>query len=547
MRTASANAPICKLQIDRAPRILHRSLQETIAMRRQISFGISVLALSALFLFVSAADLIAQSGSLGIFEGQSDVGSVTPPGTLTYSPTSHIYSVTAAGANLWSTTDGFHFVWKKVSGDVALTAEMNFPDTSGNPSPHRKAVLMFRQSLDADGVYADAAQHGSGMTALQYRRAPGTTTQDIELNIESPHRLRLEKRGDTITMFLSMGNEPLHQVGASIKLRLDGTFYAGIGVCSHNKDVTEKATFANVELTPLTPPATLATLALYSTLQTISIEDNFRRAMVIATDRAHLEAPNWSRDGKALIFNRDGQLFAIPAEGGKATLLNTGAATRCTGSHGLSPDGKWLAISCSMPDKPETRVYIVPSSGGETRLLTENPASYFHSWSPDGKTIAFTRPSHGSGNIYAIPVDGGAETALTTGSGISDDPDYSPDGKYIYFNSDRTGTMQIWRMLADGSHPEQVTFDEFQNWTPHPSPDGKSILVLSYDNDVTGHPANKDIALRILNIADGKLRVLVKIVGGSGTDNVPNWAPDGSHFAFVSYQMLPAEDTGSSE
>ena len=94
-------------------------------MRRQISFGISVLALSALFLFVSAADLIAQSGSLGIFEGQSDVGSVTPPGTLTYSPTSHIYSVTAAGANLWSTTDGFHFVWKKVSGDVALTAEMN--------------------------------------------------------------------------------------------------------------------------------------------------------------------------------------------------------------------------------------------------------------------------------------------------------------------------------------------------------------------------------------------------------------------------------------
>jgi Tol biopolymer transport system component len=544
---AAVNAPICKLQTDINPQNLYRTLQETIAMCRQISSGISVLALSALFLFVHPAKMIAQSGSLGIFEGQSDVGSVTPPGTLTYNAPGHIYTITAAGANLWSTTDGFHFVWKKVSGDVALTAEMNFPDTSGNSNPHRKAVLMFRQTLDADGVYADAAQHGSGMTALQYRRAPGATTQDIELNIDSPHRVRLEKRGDTITMFLSMGSEPLHQVGASIKLHFDGRFYAGIGVCSHNNDVTEKAAFANVELTPVTSPAVPTNLALYSTLQTIGTEDNFRRAIVITTDRAHFEAPNWSRDGKSLVFDREGQIFTIPAEGGKATLLNTGAATRCTGSHGLSPDGKWLAISCSMTDKPETRVYIVPATGGEPRLLTENPASYFHSWSPDGKTIAFTRPSHGSGNIYAISIDGGAETALTTGVGISDDPDYSPDGKYIYFNSNRTGTMQIWRMLADGSHPEQVTFDQFQNWTPHPSPDGKSILILSYDKGVTGHPANKDIALRILNIADGKLRVLVNIVGGSGTDNVPNWAPDGTHFAFVSYQMLPAEETGSSQ
>jgi TolB protein len=530
------------------PFLQHKTLEER-AMPGRIFPRVSLPSMIVLILYLASRALIAQSatGSLGIFEGQSDVGSVTPPGTLIYDSASRVYTITAAGANLWSTTDGFHFAWKKVSSDVALTADMNFPETAGNPSPHRKAVLMFRQTLDADGLYVDAAQHGSGMTALQYRRARGATTQDIELNIDSPHRLRLEKRGDTVTMFLSMGSEPLHQVGASIKLHLDGPFYAGIGVCSHNKDVTEKAAFANVELTALRPPNAPANLALYSTLQTIGIEDNFRRAMRITTDRARMEAPNWSRDGKSLIFDRDGKLWTISADGGTAIPINTGDATRCTGSHGLSPDGKWLAISCGMSDKPETRVYIVPSSGGEPRVVTTNPASYFHSWSPDGKTIAFTRPSHGSGNIYAISVEGGEETALTTGSGISDDPDYSPDGKYIYFNSDRTGSMQIWRMRADGSQPEQVTFDEFQNWTPHPSPDGKSILVLSYDKDVTGHPANKDIVLRILNVSDGKLRVLVNIVGGSGTDNVPNWAPDGTHFAFVSYQMLPANDTGSSE
>ncbi|MGC1421028.1 MAG: hypothetical protein WA815_01695 [Terracidiphilus sp.] len=485
------------------------------------------------------------SGALGVFEGQADIGAVSPPGVGRYDAGSGVYTVAAAGANLWSTVDAFHFVWKKVSGDVSLTANMAFPSTAGDPSPHRKTVLMFRQTLEADGVYVDAAQHGSGMTALQYRRERGATTQDIELNIESPQRIRLEKRGDTITMFLSNHGELLHQVGASIRLHLKEPFYAGIGVCSHNKDVVETATFSNLKLE--TPAPETSQSVLVSTLQTIGIEDNFRRATVVATGPGRMEAPNWSQDGKALIFNRDGHIWTIPAEGGVATLLNTGAATNCTGSHGLSPDGKWLAISCAMPGKPETRVYVVPSAGGEPRLLTENPSSYFHSWSPDGKTIAFTRPNQGGGgNILSIPVEGGTETPLTTGTGISDDPDYSADGKWIYFNSDRAGgLMQIWRMKPDGTGAEQVTTDDYNNWTPHPSPDGKSIVVVSYDKDVKGHAANKDIALRILNLSDGKIRVLVNLVGGAGSDNVPNWAPDGTHLAFVSFQMLPQEQAGS--
>jgi Tol biopolymer transport system component len=512
-------------------------------------FSLSFVGLPLLAMFCSQpTPLAAQSASsLGIFDGQSDVGSVTPPGTLVYDPASHVYTITAAGANLWSTVDAFHFVWKKMSGDVSLTADINFPITSGNPSPHRKAVLMIRPTLDADAAYADATQHGSGMTALQFRRAPAATTQDIELNIDSPRRLRLEKRGDTFTMFLSIGGEPLHQVGASIKLRLDGPFYVGIGVCSHNKDVVEKATFANVELKQLTPAATPVKMALYSTLQTIGMGDDSPRAIVVYTVRAHAEAPNWSRDGKSLIFDQDGKIWTVSAEGGAPKALDTGTATHCTGSHGLSPDGKWLAISCAMPEKAETRVYILPSSGGTPRQITEHPASYFHSWSPDGKTILFTRPSQGSLNIYAIPVEGGDEKAITTGSGVSDDPDYSADGQYIYFNSDRGGSMQIWRMRPDGSAPEQITNDDMNNWTPHPSPDGKSVLILSYDRGVIGHPPNKDVALRILTPDDKSVRSLVNIVGGSGTDNVPAWAPDGKHFAFVSYQMLPEEDNGATQ
>ena len=244
-------------------------------------------------------------------------------------------------------------------------------------------------------------------------------------------------------------------------------------------------------------------------------------AYVIQTGKGQMEAPNWSRDGKTLIFNREGKLWSVPAAEGDgslaaATPIDIGNASDCTGSHGLSPDGNWLAITCTTPDHPGRRVYIVPATGGAPRMVTANPDSYFHSWSPDGKTILFTRPSHDALNIFAISPDGGPETALTTGTGVSDDPDFSADGKWIYFNSDRAGGMQIWRMRPDGSRPEQVTFDEKRNWTAHPSPDGKSILILSYDKDVTGHPADQDVTLRILNVADGKIRDLVEIVGGTG-------------------------------
>lgn len=101
--------------------------------------------------------------------------------------------------------------------------------------------------------------------------------------------------------------------------------------------------------------------------------------------------------------------------------------------------------------------------------------------------------------------------------------------------------MQIWRMRADGSHPEQVTSDEANNWSPHPSPDGKWVAFLSYDKNTTGHPANKDVSLRIMSVADRKVRTLVDLFGGSGSFNVPDWSPDSSHLAFVSYQMVYEE------
>src|ERR1035438_4888363 len=104
-------------------------------------------------------------GALGIFDGQTDVGSVTPPGMAVFDQGAGAYTITSAGANLWSTTDGFHLLWKKVSGDVVLTAEVKLADANSTASPHRKALLIFRETLDANAMYADAAVHGNGETA----------------------------------------------------------------------------------------------------------------------------------------------------------------------------------------------------------------------------------------------------------------------------------------------------------------------------------------------------------------------------------------------
>ncbi len=488
-----------------------------------------------------------QVGPLGVFEGQTDIGKVNPPGTASFDAANGSYTVASAGWDLWADHDAFHMVWKKMSGDFSLTADVQLAPASAGSHPNRKAFLMLRQTLDPDSMYADAAVHNSGETALQYRAAKGDSTQDIYFDKGAPQTMRLEKRGDTITLFVSMKGEPLHQAGASIKLHFAEPFYVGLGVCSHRDGAPERATFSHLDLKPLTAPQNPAPLALTSTLKTIDARESYRRALIVLTGWEHIEAPNWSRDGKTLIFTRDGGLWTIPVAGGEASAIDTGNAMGCTGSHGLSPDGKWLAMTCGMKDIAGKRVYVIPATGGTPRTVTTNANSWFHSWSPDGKTILFSRPDHGSLNIFAIPAEGGDEKVLTTGTGISDDPDYSPDGQYIYFNSDRAGGMEIFRMRPDGSNVEQMTFDEKRNWTAHPSPDGKSVLILSYASDVTTHAANRDVTLRILDAGTKKVRDLVEIVGGSGTDNVPNWAPDGTHFAFVGYQMLPAEDDGATK
>jgi TolB protein len=485
------------------------------------------------------------NAAVGIFESHGDVGTVLHPGSVEYDASQKSYTITGSGENMWFASDAFQFAWKRVSGDVILTADIGFLGTGGNE--HRKAVLMLRQSLDGDSIYVDIARHGIGMTALQFRTEKGDITHEIQSNISAPKRLRLVKRGDYVYMSLAGDDDVLHVAGGWLRIPLQGSFYVGIGVCSHNKDVSEKAIFSNVDLD--TTSVSTGPPTLYSTLEKVAISSTDRQVVYIAQGR--FEAPNWARDGQSFLFNRDGRIERLPLTGGKPEVIDTGFATRCNNDHGISPDGTQLAISDNSQEKHDSLVYLVPIGGGMPRRITQNSPSYWHGWSPDGKTLAFVGQRNGDFDIYTLPADGGSasegassrieETRLTTAKGLDDGPEYSPDGKYIYFNSERTGHMQIWRMRQDGSEQEQVFSDDSNNWFPHISPDGKWMVFLTYDKSVTGHPENKDVLLRVMSLSDKKIGILATLFGGQGTINVPSWSPDSKQVAFVSYQLVPEE------
>ncbi len=477
--------------------------------------------------------VFAQAGSsIGQFDGHSDVGTVLHAGSVDYDAAKRTYTISGSGENMWLNADAFQFVWKKMSGDAILTADIAFLTKTGNE--HKKAVLMLRQSLDADSVYADVALHASGLTSLQYRDENGATTQQIQSNVSAPQRLRIARRGDYV--YMSLGEKDLRLAGGWLRIPLRGAFYVGLGVCSHDKNVVETALFSNVEIKQ--PAAATGQPVLYSTLETIATDPADRRVSYIAKGR--FEAPNWTRDGKAFLFNRDGRLERLPVDGDAPTTIDTGFATRLNNDHGISPDATQLAVSDNSQEDQESLVFIVPFAGGTPRRITQKSPSYWHGWSPDGKTLAFVGQRNGEFDIYSIPVEGGEEKRLTTAKGLDDGPEYSPDGKYIYFNSERTGHMQIWRMNADGSDQEQVFSDNLNNWFPHISPDGKWMVFLTFDASVSGHPENKDVTLRLMSLADQKITVLAKLFGGQGTINVPSWSPDSSRLAFVSYMLIPA-------
>jgi Tol biopolymer transport system component len=502
------------------------------------------------FLFVACFSLGLQSQALsdaamqavginiGDFMSHGDVGIVKTPGNVGYDDETQIYQVSGSGTNMWSGEDQFQFVWRKMSGNFILSADTEF--LGQGVDPHRKMGWMIRASLDTDSPYVDVARHGDGLTTMQFRRSKGADTEQVLSTIDAPEVVQLERKEGKYIMSVARKGATLSTAEIA-DVVLPDEVYVGLFICAHNADVVETGRFSNVRIT-IPAPDDFQPYRDYfgSRLEILDIDTGQRR--VVHTEMDSLQAPNWTRDGLALIYNRNGRLYRFDLRSREITEINSAFATSNNNDHVISFNGEQLGISHHSADhNGESMIYTMPVAGGVPKLVTQKGPSYFHGWSPDGEWLVYTGGREGKWDIYKIRSDGSAEEVrLTEHDALDDGSEFSPDGNYIYFNSSRTGKMQIWRMKTDGSDQEQVTDDDYNNWFPHVSPDGKQMVYLAYMPEVRAddHPWYKHVYLMIKPIDGGDAKVIANLYGGQGTINVPSWSPDSKRIAFVSNSVL---------
>ena len=514
-------------------------------MKRNRLFAGGVLLAAAL----SAMPASAQTAppKPGIFDASQDIGDTAIKGGVTVEGGS--YRMTASGANIWGTTDAFHYAWTRRGGDLHIAADLEW--VGKGVDPHRKAGLMMRQNLTPGSPYADVMVHGDGMVSLQYRIVQDGPTYQIISATWHPKRIQLEREGDFVYFSLAGQDGMLKHAGGSFRIAFQQPYYVGLALSAHNNSVSETGVFSNVEIKVPNlayVPDTGYPAKVESTLEVIDV-GGIQSRRVVRQFEGKIEAPNWSHDGKSLIYNSNGRIWRVDVEGKtEPVAINTGPNIRNNNDHGISPNGQDLVISDQSQPDNLSRIYLLPLSGADKpREIVSDPEarSYWHGWTPDGKMLAYVRVglNDDSYDIWTADIATGARKPLIMGPGADDGPEYSPDGKYVYFNSSRSGAMQIWRANADGSNPVQLTHDpNMRDWFPHISPDGKWILFVSFGLDiaVNDHPPNRsDVALRIMP-ADGSAPpvVLTRLFGGQGTINVPSWSPDSKSVAFVSYRLV---------
>jgi hypothetical protein len=301
------------------------------------------------------------------------VGTISRPGWCTYDPEQQTYTVEGSGANIWDNHDDFHFVWKRMTGNFIVNAQAEF--VGSGVEPHRKLGWMIRPSLDGDAANINTGIHGDGLTTLQFRRTAGGPTEEVRFSITDVDVIQLERTGTTYRMSVARFGDPFvtEQI---VDIELGDEVYVGLYVCSHNDAVSEQATFQNVRIViPAKDDVVPYQDYLGSHLEILDVDTGHRRSIYSAAEP--FEAPNWTPDGTALIYNSGGRLYRFDLVQQTPAVIDTGFATKNNNDHVLSFDGSMIGISHhSADDHGHSIVYTLPTGGGTPTRVTSQGPSY---------------------------------------------------------------------------------------------------------------------------------------------------------------------------
>lgn len=235
----------------------------------------------------------------------------------------------------------------------------------------------------------------------------------------------------------------------------------------------------------------------YKEVITMSLEGN--DVNTITRDRSVAISPNWSPNGKKLIYSiytrRVGSaqqnltMFMHDLTTGKRQILSNRNGLNSGGS--FSPDGQYIYLTISKGGSPD--IYKITLSGEQVSQLTKGPAGAMNveaAVSPDGSKIAFSSDRGGNPMVYVMNSDGSNIKRLTFQGKYNSTPTWSPDGKKIAFAGQVENYFDIFVMDSDGSNITRVTSAtkangrRASNEDPSFSPDGRFVV---YTSNRTGH------------------------------------------------------------
>ena len=380
----------------------------------------------------------AHADPVGMFTDVKDVGDVSRKTEASFEPATGTYTIGASGENIWAARDAFGFAWKPMSGDAAFAARIELQGKSAQE--HRKAGLMFRQSLEPDSPYVDVVVHGNGLTSLQFRTEAGGPTREIQCATQALNSVRLEKRGDYVLLQLSDVDGRFAPSGCTIKLPFRGVYYAGLAVCAHDINAFETALFRHVSLGLLPKRSEMRT----SAIEIIPLDSLSRRVIYQTTSR--LDSPSFTGAGNAVCFREDGRLlyYSLTAHT-EPRLVGAENADECDLAHPITRSP--FLVSHEVKGKQAQIFRRETRDGKATRLTSDSFSNWTPRLSPGGESTVLIsgssppvdgKPAVGDYLLRELPIDGGAPRELARfygGPGALGPAPWSADGKQLVFVS----------------------------------------------------------------------------------------------------------------